>query len=136
MTGFTVEKRKSAAGVIQGPAYQKAHAIIYQESRTFGKLADARTWGKAMVSHIEVNGIPGQTPEIPPIRELIAMYRQDPDISKKIGRTKGYVLDLLADSDIAKLPADKLTTVAIINHCRDRNGAGAKPQPSIKTLPI
>ncbi|MFH7564519.1 tyrosine-type recombinase/integrase [Oceanimonas smirnovii] len=65
---------------------------------------------------------------MPTIRELIAMYQQDPDISKKIGRTKGYVLSLLADSDISKLQADKLTTMAIINHCRDRNAAGAKPQ--------
>ncbi|MBR9857722.1 MAG: tyrosine-type recombinase/integrase [Gammaproteobacteria bacterium] len=131
MASFTVEKRKTAAGVIRYRCIvrvKKDKAIVYQESRTYGKLADARTWGKAMVSHIETQGIPGQSPEIPTIRELITMYQQDPDISKKIGRTKGYVLNLLADSDIAKLQADKLTTMAIINHCRDRNAAGAKPQ--------
>ncbi|OYD25429.1 tyrosine-type recombinase/integrase [Oceanimonas baumannii] len=131
MASFTVEKRKTAAGVIRYRCIvrvKKDKAIVYQESRTFGKLADARTWGKAMVSHIETQGIPGQAPDMPTIRELIAMYQQDPDISKKIGRTKGYVLSLLADSDISKLQADKLTTMAIINHCRDRNAAGAKPQ--------
>ncbi|GHA05681.1 tyrosine-type recombinase/integrase [Oceanisphaera arctica] len=131
MASFTVEKRKTAAGVIRYRCIvrvKKDSAIVYQESRTFGKLADARAWGKLMVSHIETQGIPGQQPAVPTIRELIAMYRNDPDISKKIGRTKGYVLDLLADSDISRLQADQLSTMAIINHCRDRNAAGAKPQ--------
>lgn len=131
MASFTVEKRKTAAGVIRYRCIVrvKEHkAVVYQESRTFGKLADARAWGKRMVSHIEANGVPGQTQAMPTIRELIAMYQQDPAIAKTIGRSKGYVLDLLADSDIAAVPADQLTTMAVINHCRDRNAAGAKPQ--------
>ncbi len=52
MASFTVEKRKTAAGVIRYRcivSVKKDKAIVYQESRTFGKLADARTWGKAMV---------------------------------------------------------------------------------------
>lgn len=54
MANFTVEKRKTAASVIRYRCIvriKKDQAIVYQESRTFAKLADARTWGKAMVSH-------------------------------------------------------------------------------------
>lgn len=60
MASFTVEKRKTAAGIIRYRCIlrvKKERAIVYQESRTFGKLGDARTWGKAMVSHIEVNSV-------------------------------------------------------------------------------
>lgn len=131
MASFTVEKRKTAAGVIRYRCIvreKKDSKVVYQESRTFGKLADARTWGKLLVSQIEVAGIPGQKVEVPTIRELIDMYRSDPDIGKKIGRTKGYVLSLLSDCDIAKLPADQLSTMAVINHCRDRSASGAQPQ--------
>ncbi len=48
MASFTVEKRKTAAGVIRYRCIvrvKKDKTIVYQESRTFGKLADARTWG-------------------------------------------------------------------------------------------
>jgi hypothetical protein len=46
MASFTVEKRKTAAGVIRYRCIvrvKKDKAIVYQESRTFGKLAKTGT---------------------------------------------------------------------------------------------
>lgn len=51
MASFKVEKRKTAAGVIRYRCIvrvKKDKAVVYQESRTYGKLADARTKGDVL----------------------------------------------------------------------------------------
>lgn len=131
MASYTVERRKTAAGVIRYRCIvreKKNSKVVYQKSRTFGKLADARSWGRRLTSQIEVSGVPGQAVKVPTVRELIHMYQSDPNIGKKIGRTKRYTLDLLADCDISRLAADKVDTMAVIQHCRDRTESGTKPQ--------
>ncbi|MFD2016703.1 hypothetical protein ACFSJQ_16240 [Vibrio olivae] len=80
---------------------KKGNDVVYRESRTFGKKADAKAWGTALVSKLETHGLPGKTPEVT-LRELIIMYLNEPHIAKGIGRSKRYGLNMLIDTELAK----------------------------------
>lgn len=128
MAGYTIEKRKTSKGEIRYRCTIREHkgeAVVYRESRTFGRQADARSWGMQMVTVIERDGIPGRTESVPTIAELIAMYKAHPSISPNIKRTKAYCLNLVADCNIARLNADQLTIRDLVDHCQSRREAGA-----------
>lgn len=61
------------------------------------------------------------------VGDLLKRYINDPNLGGKAGRTKRYVLDMLLDCDIAEIPLTDLSTSHVIEHCRQRNGAGAGP---------
>lgn len=74
MASYTVEKRKTAAGAIRYRCIvrvKKDSKVVYQKSRTFGRLADARSWRRQLTSQIEVSGVPGQMVEILTVWECI-----------------------------------------------------------------
>ncbi|EJL3952049.1 site-specific integrase, partial [Vibrio parahaemolyticus] len=110
MASFTLEKRKTSKGVLRYRCVvrlKKGNEVVYRESRTFGKKADAKVWGTALVSKLETHGLPGKSPEVT-LRELIIMYLNEPHIAKGIGRSKRYGLNMLVDTELAKIQANKL----------------------------
>ncbi|UIP27671.1 site-specific integrase [Photobacterium sp. TLY01] len=130
MASFTIEKRKTSKGALRYRCVvrvKKGNDVVYRESRTFGKKADAKEWGTMLVSKLEAHGIPGRT-DHPTIREVILLYLNEPLTSEKIGRSKRYGLNMLVDTDLAKIRADKLTVADLVSHCKDRKASGAKPQ--------
>ncbi len=128
MAGYTIEKRKTSKGELRYRCTVREHkgeAVVYRESRTFGRQSDAKSWGMQMVTMIERDGIPGAVEPVPTIRELIAMYRNHSAIAPTIGRTKAYCLNLVADCDLATIQADELTIKDLVDHCQARRKAGA-----------
>ncbi|WON77850.1 site-specific integrase [Serratia sp. UGAL515B_01] len=132
MAYYSIEKRQRAdgttryrctVGVKQGGKY------IYRESKTFGRHQLAKTWGANRVTQIETDGVPGSTDKSNNITvgDLLNKYINDPALGGKVGRTKGYVLNMLMDCDIAKIKLLDLQDHHIIEHCRDRAAAGAGP---------
>ncbi len=49
------------------------------------------------------------------------------DLWDNTGRTKQYVIKMLRDCYIAKVQTNRLTTADLIEHCKNRKGAGAQP---------
>jgi len=101
---------------------------LHRETRTFGKLAQAKTWGAKRVAELEENGVPNSN-DIGKmtVGNLLKRYINDPNPGGKAGRTKRYVLNMLLDCDIADTLLTDLSTSHVIEHCRQRNGAGAGP---------
>lgn len=128
MASYSIETRKLQNGESRFKATvtaKKDQKIIYRKSKTFKKKDLARAWGKLRVQEIE--GEPFKKKNTASIAELIDLYISDPDLWSNTGRTKRYVLRLLRDCEIAKIQSDSLTTSHLIQHCRDRRGAGAGP---------
>ncbi|HCJ7277517.1 TPA: site-specific integrase [Vibrio cholerae] len=130
MASFTIEKRKTSKGIIRFRCtvrVKKGNDVVYRESRTFGKRSDAKEWGTLLVSKLDTHGLPGRT-EKPTIRELILLYLNDSLTAEKIGRSKQYGLNMLVDTELAKIRADKLTVSDLVAYCKDRKSSGVKPQ--------
>ncbi|MFC0117544.1 tyrosine-type recombinase/integrase [Pseudoalteromonas xiamenensis] len=130
MASYTIEKRKTSKGLMRYRCVvrvKQGNDVLYRESRTFGKKADAKSWGTALVIQLERKGLPNNN-EIPTIRELILLYLNNPHTAGTIGRSKLYGLNMLVDTDLVKIPTDKLTVSHLVSHCKDRAEAGAKPQ--------
>ncbi len=131
MAYYSIEKRVRADGT---PRYRCTVGIklkgkvVYRENQTFGKQAHAKTWGSQRVTELELHGVPnsGDADNIS-LRELLIKYISDPSTGGKAGRTKRYVINMLADSDIAETTLSELSINHVIEHCRMRQGAGAGP---------
>ncbi|WP_306309665.1 tyrosine-type recombinase/integrase, partial [Xenorhabdus yunnanensis] len=101
---------------------------IYRENRTFGKQSHAKTWGAMRVAELEQNGIPTQSDtEDLTVGDLLYKYINDPDLGGKAGRTKKYVLDMLLDSELAKLTLSELSVSHVIEYCKQRHSTGITP---------
>lgn len=128
MASFSIRKRKLSSGELRFTVdviVKKNSAIIHRESKTFRKKDLARTYGKKRVSELEKEGV---NPVISvPIYVLLDKYMNDRDLWDKTGRTKQYVIKMLHDCDIAMTQSNKLLTSDLIEHCRNRRAAGAKP---------
>jgi hypothetical protein len=61
------------------------------------------------------------------LRALLDLYIEDKHLWDKTGRTKRYVIQMLRDCEIAKIQSNKLKTSDLIEHCKIRQTAGAKP---------
>jgi integrase len=131
MAYYSIEKRLRADGTARyrcTVGVKEAGKYIYRENRTFGKQAHAKTWGAGRVAELELNGVPDANDATDiTVGELIRRYIADPGLGGKAGRTKLYVLNMLADCDIAELKLTNLTSSHIIEHCRFRAGSGAGP---------
>ncbi|VTP16085.1 site-specific tyrosine recombinase XerC [Phytobacter ursingii] len=131
MAYYNIEKRLKSDGT---PRYRctvlvKEKGIItFRESKTFPKMAHAKTWGTQRASELDLHGLPssGDADGVT-VRDLLIKYINDPNAGGKAGRTKSYVLNMLVDCDLSSLPLLSLTTNDIIEHCRLRNNAGAGP---------
>ncbi len=131
MAYYSIDKRMRADGTVRyrcSVSIKKDGKRIYNESKTFTKQAHAKTWGSKRVIELEQSGIPNPN-DVNKITvgELIYKYINDPNLGGKAGRTKTYVLNMLLDSELAKLLLNELSINHIIEHCRYRNAAGAGP---------
>lgn len=131
MAYYSIEKRLKSDGA---PRYRctvmikEKGAVIFRESKTFPKQAHAKTWGSQRVMELDLHGLPSVgDAEGLTVRDLLKKYINDPNAGGKSGRTKGYVLNMLIDCDIAAIPLTSLSTNDVIEHCRLRNNAGAGP---------
>ena len=99
--------------------------IIQREYKTFREKKLARTFGLNRVHELENKdiGIFKSTS----IGKLLDMYMNEPRLWDNTGRTKQYVIKMLRDCDIANVRTDKLRTSDLIQHCSNRNQAGAGP---------
>ncbi|OON41627.1 integrase [Izhakiella australiensis] len=131
MAYYSIEKRQRADGTLRyrcTVGVKEGGKYVYRENRTFGKQAHAKTWGAARVAELETLGVP--TPNDVgnmAVGDLLKRYINDPNLGGKAGRTKRYVLDMLLDCDISEVLLSDLSTSHVIEHCRQRNGAGAGP---------
>lgn len=131
MAYYSIEKRQRADGTLRyrcTVGVKEGGKYIYRENRTFSKQAHAKTWGTGGVAELETNGVPtGNDLNKMAVGDLLKSYINDPNLGCKAGRTKRYVLDMLLDCDISEIPLTDLSTSHVIEHCRQRNGAGAGP---------
>lgn len=131
MAYYNIVKRPRADGTVRyrcTAGVKEGGKHLHRETRTFGKLAQAKTWGAKRVAELEENGVPNIN-DIGKmiVGDLLKRYINDPNLGGKAGRTKRYVLDMLLDCDIADVLLTDLSTSHVIEHCRQRNGAGAGP---------
>ncbi|KHN50690.1 tyrosine-type recombinase/integrase [Pectobacterium fontis] len=131
MAYFTIAKRPRADGTMRyrctvGIKEQGKH--LHRESKTFGKLAQAKSWGARRSAELEEAGVPSDSDASKIIvRQLLMKYINDPDLGGKAGRTKNYVLNMLVDCDIAEIKLSDLSVSDVVEHGRLRAGAGAGP---------
>ncbi len=131
MAYYNIVKRPRADGTVRyrcTAGVKESGKHLHRETRTFGKLAQAKTWGAKRVTELEENGVPNSN-DIGKmtVGDLLKRYINDPNLGGKAGRTKRYVPDMLLDCDIADVLLTDLSTSHVIEHCRQRNGAGAGP---------
>lgn len=131
MAYFSIEKRQRVDGSLRyrcTVGVKEGGKYIYRENRTFGKQSHAKTWGAARVAELESNGVPSANNlDKMSLGDLLKRYINDPSLGGKAGRTKRYVLNMLLDCEIAEIPLAELSTNHVIEHCRQRQGAGAGP---------
>lgn len=128
MASFTITKRPKANGDFSyrcAIVVKKNSAIIHRESKTFRKKELARTFGKKRVQEIENEEL-GYKKTVP-LSSLLDLYIEDKHLWDSTGRTKRYVIQMLRDCEIAKIQSNKLKTSDLIQHCKIRQAAGAKP---------
>jgi integrase len=129
MASFSIQTRKLANGESRFKAsvvVKKNGVIIHRESKTFKKKELARTWGKNKTSELEELGV--NRYKTCSIGQLLDQFINDRNLWDNTGRTKQYVIKMLRDCDIANIMSDSLRTSDIIDHCKNRNTAGTKPQ--------
>ncbi|CCN85471.1 Putative Integrase [Vibrio nigripulchritudo SFn27] len=128
MASFTIEKRTLKSGESRFKVtifVKKGGRIIHRESKTFRKKEIARTHGKNRVQDIETQGV--LRTKAVPLGVLLDKFMDDRDLWEQTGRTKQYTIRFLRDCDIAKVQSNELKSSDLIEHCRIRKAAGAKP---------
>ncbi|AQS40185.1 site-specific recombinase XerD [Shewanella psychrophila] len=128
MAFYRVEPRVRADGTTRYKCtvrVKQKGKIVYSDYRTFTKNAAADAWGKQRVAELERSGLPNLSPSSTPLFELINKYLSDPHV--QLGRTKKYVLEMLADSDLGRINISDIKPHHIVKHCKQRREAGAGP---------
>jgi integrase len=128
MASFTITKRARANGDFSYRSeivVKKNNKIIHRESKTFRKKELARTFAKKRIQEIENDelGIKKTTS----LGALLDLYIEDKHLWANTGRTKRYVIQMLRDCELAKIQSNRLKTSDLIQHCKIRQEAGAKP---------
>jgi len=107
MAYYNIVKRPRADGTVRyrcTAGVKEGGKHLHRETRTFGKLAQAKTWGTKRAAELEENGVPNSSDiEKITVGELLKRYINDPNLGGKAGRTKRYVLDMLLDCDIVSV---------------------------------
>ncbi|MGF1762447.1 site-specific integrase [Aliivibrio kagoshimensis] len=128
MASFSIETRKLKNGEARFKTtlvVKKNQKIIHRESKTFRKKELARAFGRKRVNDIESEGL--NKAKSVSLGVLIDMFINDRDLWDNTGRTKRYVILMLRDCDIGEIDSRELKTSELVEHCRNRRGAGAKP---------
>ncbi|GIU22278.1 site-specific integrase [Shewanella sp. MBTL60-007] len=128
MAFYRIEPRQRADGTNRykcSVRVKQKGKIVYSASKTFTKNAAADSWGRQQVVDIERNGVPDVGTLGTPLFELIGKFLNDSHV--KLGRTKKYVLEMLADSDLGKINIAEIQAHHIVEHCKQRIESGAGP---------
>ncbi|SHO55137.1 site-specific integrase [Vibrio quintilis] len=128
MASYSIETRTLTNGDLRFKTtiiVKKDSKIVHRESKTFKKKALAKTFGIKRVNELEEGGLIKN--KSVPLGELIDMFMNDNDLWRNTGRTKRYVIQMLRDCDLAKVDSNKLKSSDLIQHCKNRKAAGAKP---------
>lgn len=129
MASYTIETRKLKSGELRFKVtviVKKNSRIIHRESKTLKKKALAKSYGIKRVAEIEAQGVQKPVKTVP-LSVLLDNFMNDRDLWDKTGRTKQYVIRMLRDCDISQIISNELATSDLIEHCRNRRNAGAKP---------
>lgn len=129
MASYTIETRKLKSGDLRFKVtvvVKKDSRIIHRESKTLKKKALAKSYGIKRVAELEAGELIQQAKAVP-LSVLLDSFMNDRDLWDKTGRTKQYVIRMLRDCDIARIMSNQLKTSDLIEHCRNRKAAGAKP---------
>lgn len=129
MASYTIETRKLKNGELRYKVtviVKKNSRIIHRESKTLKKKTLAKSYGLKRVVDLESQGVLNPVKPVP-LSVLLDMFMNDRDLWDNTGRTKQYVIKMLRDCDIAKIQSNELMTSDLIEHCRNRKGAGAGP---------
>lgn len=140
MASVMIEKRTGKTGNISYRAkvrVTKKSKILDTKNKTFKTEKLAKQWADKTKSILEQKyeeiseGVYRKDLAYSEITvgELIEMYIEHPRLSKKIGRTKGFVLRALLNYDIANITASKLRSDDLIQHCEFRLNDDTKPTP-------
>ncbi|KKA45124.1 site-specific integrase [Salinivibrio sp. KP-1] len=128
MASYSIEHRKLVSGESRYRSQvviKKGGRIIHREQKTFRKKAHAVEYGKKRVFELEAEGV--NKSQVVTLGELIEKYIYDANLWNNTGRTKRYVIEMLRDCDIANVLSNELKPSDIIQHCKNRIAAGAKP---------
>ncbi|EOB4973542.1 site-specific integrase [Vibrio fluvialis] len=128
MASFSIKKRTLQNGSLRFTVdiiVKKNSRIIHRESKTFRKKDLAKTYGTKRVTELESDGV--KPMKSVPLYILLDMFMQERDLWDNTGRTKQYVIRLLRDCDISRIESNELKTSDLIDHCKNRKAAGAKP---------
>lgn len=127
MASYSIETRKLKSGELRFKVtvvVKKDSRIIHRESKTLKKKALAKSYGMRRVAELESEGVLNR-PKSVPLAVLLDSFMAEPELWNRTGRTKRYVIKLLRDCDIAKVESNELKTSDLIQHCKNRKGAGA-----------
>jgi integrase len=104
---------------------------IFEQSKTFEKEAQAKSWAKKLTKKLDLEGIPAKESQKRTILigNLITMYLEDPITATDIGRSKEAVLKSLKNYDLALVRADELSANDLVEHCRQRIHEPNSPKP-------
>ncbi|MDE9543717.1 tyrosine-type recombinase/integrase [Xenorhabdus bovienii] len=131
MAYYNIVKRPRADGTVRyrcTAGIKEGGKHVHRETKTFGKLAQAKSWGAKRAAELEEGGAPANNDvENMIVGELLHKYINDPNLGGKAGRTKKYVLNMLLDCELANISLPDLSVNHIINHCRYRLESGASP---------
>lgn len=122
----TYKKKNGATSYTARVRIMRDGALVYQETETFERKADATAWMKKRETQLAVPGAIEaiKNPE-PTLGEIIAKYLDD--VLTRSGRTKEYTLKAMARSQLGALPVSKVTSQAITAYAAERIKAGAGP---------
>ena len=127
----TFQRRRRADGTLVWRAIvrKKEHgAVVYSETRSFTEHRAATRWAKKLEQALEdpawlaSRKLRGIT-----VGSLIGRYIDYVDGLKPLGRTKRYVLELLAGEAIAEVEIQALTSAHVLEHAKSRREDGAGP---------
>lgn len=124
MASLSIRKRNKSDGSIRYLALirvSKNGDVVYNKSRTFSKIAAARSWGRNRLLEIEETGY--ENIEVTyTLGDLLNKYLSEKHFSLK--RTKTNVLKLLLKCDISEIKLNNLASRHIIDHCKIRKESG------------
>lgn len=127
----TFQRRRRADGT---PAWRaivrkkQGGIVIFSETRTFADLKVAKRWAGALEREMEDPAwIGARKGKGITVGSLIGKYIDEVDEIKPLGRTKRYVLELLAGEPIAEVPIQTLGSDHVLKHAKERRKQGAGP---------
>ena len=122
MGTITARKRKDGTtGYTAQIRVKRDGKVIHSESETFDRKQDALQWMRRREGELAKPGaLDAVLRPDPPLGDIIRQYIADIEQRKPVGRSKRATLMRVADDDLGKLVASKITSAHIVDHVRLR----------------